>query len=84
MTTDEHQREGEELCAGAMCVVRGDGAFGHFGQPRDLVSGVRREGQHFRDATGATVPYVRGRGAAQRDAFLPDLRGHGLVAGKLN
>ena len=65
-------------------MVRGDGAFGHFGQPCDLVSGLRREGQRLREATGATVPQVRGRGATQRDAFLPDLRGHGLVAGQLN
>lgn len=65
-------------------MVRGDGAFGHLGQSRDLVSGLRREGQRLGDATGATVPQVRRRGAAQRYAFLPDLRGHGLVAGQLN
>jgi hypothetical protein len=84
VTTNEHQREGKELCAGAVRVVCGDGAFGHLGQSRNLMSGVRREGQRLRDTTGASMPAMRRRGAAQRDALLPDLRGHGLGVGKLN
>jgi hypothetical protein len=65
-------------------MVRGDGAFRHLGQPDHFVSGVRREGQHLRETTGATMPALRRRGATQRDAFLPDLRRHGLVACQLN
>jgi hypothetical protein len=30
------------------------------------------------------MPEMRRRRAAQRDAFLPDLRWHGLVANNLN
>lgn len=83
MTADERQREAEELCAGEMRVVRGDGAFGHFGQSRDLVSGVRREGQYLSDATGRAVPEMRRRRATRRITFMPVLLWHGLVAGGL-
>jgi hypothetical protein len=84
MVTDEQKHEAEELCAGEMRLVCRDGTFRHLGQPRDLMSGVRREGQHFRDATGGAMPSMRRRGAARRSAFVPHLRGHGLVAGQLN
>lgn len=81
---DEHYCEEKELCAGEMRVVRGHGAFGHIGEPRDLLSGVRREGQRLRDATGAGVPAMRRRRAARRKAFVPDVYGHGLVTYSLN
>jgi hypothetical protein len=83
VTTDEHRLEAEELCAGEMRLVCWNGAFRHVCQSRDLVSGVRRKGQHLRDATGRAMPEMRGRGATRRIAFVPDLLRHGLVAGGL-
>lgn len=64
-------------------MVCGDGAVCDFGQSRHFVSGLRREGHDLRDATGASVPSMRGQRAARRNALVPVLRGDGLVAGGL-
>ena len=84
MTSDEQHLEDEELCAGEMRVVCGDGAFRHVGQPRDLMSGVRREGQNLCNATGRAVSAMRRLRAARRVAPVPDVLRHWLVAGYLD
>lgn len=83
MTADEHWRKAEELRAGAMRVVCGDGSVCDFGQSRRFVSGLRREGQYLRVATGASVSSMRGQRAPGRNSPVPVMRGDGLVVGGL-
>ena len=64
-------------------MVCGDRAVCDFGQSRRFVPRLRREGQCLRDATGASVPSMRGQRAARRNSLMPELRGDGLVVGGL-